>query len=62
LPEPQVPAEEIADALHELVGFILAGGLQDGETAVLWYQPETGEVLTWVGANPGLDLFWARAQ
>jgi len=62
LPEPQVPTEEIAEALHELVGFILGGGLQDGETAVLWYKPETGEVLTWVGANPWRDLFGAPAQ
>jgi len=62
LPEPQVPTEEIAKALQELVSFILGGGLRDGETAVLWYKPETGEVLTWVGANPWRDLFGAPAQ
>jgi len=57
LPRPRVPAEEIAQALHELVDFILAGRLQRGETAVLWYEPDTGEVLTWVGSNPSPDLF-----
>jgi DNA-binding CsgD family transcriptional regulator len=62
LPAPQVPTEEIAKALHELVSSILAGGLPDGETAVLWYKPETGKVLTWVGSNPGLNLFGPRAS
>jgi hypothetical protein len=62
LPEPQVPTEEIAEALHDLVGSILSGDLQDGETAVLWYKPETGEVLTWVGANPWRDLFGASLR
>jgi hypothetical protein len=62
LPEPQVPTGEIAEALHELVGSILGGVLQDGDTAVLWYMPETGEVLTWVGANPWRDLFGVRAR
>jgi hypothetical protein len=62
LPEPQVPTDEIAKDLHQLVGSILPGGLEYGDTAVLWYKPETGEVLTWVGSNPGLSLFWARAQ
>jgi hypothetical protein len=61
LPRPQVPAEEIAQALHELVDFVLAGRLQRGETAVLWYEPDTGEVLTWVGSNPSPDLFGVPA-
>jgi DNA-binding CsgD family transcriptional regulator len=62
LPEPDVPTEEIAEALHELVGAIISGDLGDGDTAVLWYKPEEGEVLTWVGANAWRDLFGLAAR
>jgi hypothetical protein len=62
LPEPEVPTEEIAEALHELVGTILSGDVGEGDTAVLWYKPETGEVLTWIGANPWRDLFGASTR
>jgi hypothetical protein len=62
LPEPQLPTEEIAEALHELVGTILSGDVGEGDTAVLWYKPETGEVLTWTGSNPWRDLFGASTR